>query len=152
MKQLRKTSRRAAKSSDLVEAAAGVGRIAQQCGACHATTKGGPGIAQALDLPPQQWDEGQNMALHAWATEWMWLGLLAAEDGAWLRGAEALDDKPLPPRFANAPAPTDQPQLEQLVYILANRALDVPVAERGALMGQLLATCAECHVTERDAR
>lgn len=151
LKTLRREARKTSKSDDLVEATAGVGRMAQVCGDCHAASGGGPGLVKADDVPPQQWSEGMNMALHKWATDWLWLGLVAGDDEAWLRGANVLDDKPLELRFADAVPPTHQPALEQLLYLLAGRATRSDKSERGELMGQFLATCAECHVTERDA-
>ncbi|MEM6925635.1 MAG: hypothetical protein AAF602_01805 [Myxococcota bacterium] len=145
---LRKESRQAARAKDLVAAARSVADVAQACGTCHASAESGPPVR---DLPPQEWDEGQNMVLHKWASDWMWLGLVSADETAWQRGVTALTDRPLEMVFARAQPPTDQPQLEQLVYILADRAQTTTPDSRGEVMGQLLATCSECHVRERDA-
>lgn len=145
LRSLRRESRRTAKSGQLVDAALGVGRIAQVCSDCHAASGGGPGLAQAVEVPNQEWVEGENMALHKWSFEWMWLGLVAADDAAWKRGAETLDDRPLAPRFEDAPPRSGQAKLEQLVYGIANLATTAEPAQRGEHLGQLLATCSECH-------
>lgn len=144
---LRIEARALGRARDLTSAAAGVGRIAGVCADCHGATQGGPGLEGERDVPPQSWSEGQNMPLHRWATDWMWLGLLASDEGAWRRGAGELDRKPLTFRFEGAPPPTQRPQIEQIVYVIAAAALEAPEAQRGELMGQLIATCAECHIT-----
>ncbi|HHO53385.1 MAG TPA: hypothetical protein ENK18_21570 [Deltaproteobacteria bacterium] len=148
---LRIEARALGRARDLSSAAAGVGRIAGVCADCHGATQGGPGLEGARDVPPQSWSEGQNMSLHRWATDWMWLGLLAADEGAWRRGAGELDRKPLTFRFGGASPPAWRPQIEQTVYVIAAAALDAPEARRGELMGQLIATCAECHTARTGA-
>ncbi len=149
LRKLRKEAKKTSRAKNLVDAAAGIGEVAQKCGECHASTGADLGLDEAA-IPSQAWDEGQNMALHAWASEWMWLGLVGANEQAWQRGARSLLEHPIELAFQSAPAPTDQPQLEQLVYIIAERATTTARNFRGEIVGQLLATCSECHVTERD--
>ena len=133
-------------ATNLVEAATAVSRTATACGECHQAVRGGPSLEGLREIPAQAWDEGMNMPLHKWSVDWMWLGLLAPDDEAWQRGAQELDRMPLTLKFEGAPPPGSRPQLEQLVYILADRALKIERPERPVVMGQLLATCAECHV------
>lgn len=136
---------KAAQAPDLATAASEVGRIAVGCADCHGAMQGGPGLEGAHEIPPQAWDEGQNMPLHKWAVDWMWLGLLGDSDEAWRRGAAELDKQPLVPRFEQAP-PGGLRELEQLVYVIANKALETDELEaRGELYGNLVATCAQCH-------
>jgi cytochrome c553 len=139
-------ARTVASAPDLVSAANGVANVAAACASCHRATSGGPAVTEADDVPPQAWQPGQNMPLHRWAVGWMWLGLLADSDDAWLRGANELDDHPIDLRFDTA-RPGGASELEQLVYVVANKALttDVP-ADRAALFGNLLGVCSECHV------
>ena len=139
-----------ASAPDLVTAALATGRMVASCGACHGATGGGPGLDRAGDIPPQVWEPGRNMELHAWALDWMWLGLIANDDPAWTRGAAELVRRPLAPRFEDAPPPGSRTQLEQLVYLLAGQALEADApAERADVYGKLLATCSECHTTRR---
>ncbi|MEQ1506210.1 MAG: hypothetical protein ABMB14_28515 [Myxococcota bacterium] len=136
-----------AEAPDLASAAAGVAKVASACADCHTATNGGPSVTGAEDVPAQAWQPGQNMPLHRWAVDWMWLGLLAQSDEAWLRGASELDRQPLAPKFENAPPPSGMQQLEQLVYVLANKAETTTApADRTELFGNLLATCSQCHV------
>lgn len=136
-----------ARAKDLAAAADGLARTAAACAECHDATGGGPKLLGTPDLPAPQWDPGQNMPLHQWASDWMFVGLLANSDEAWQRGAEELDARPLALRFDQAPPTSGQRELEQLVYVLANKALttDAPAA-RAELYGDLLGTCAQCHL------
>lgn len=141
---VRSAARRVALARDVPAAAVRVARVATACAACHTATGGGP-VATDPELPGQAWSVGQNMPLHRWAVDWMWLGLVADSDEAWVRGARELDDRPLAPRFAGEGAARTA-ELEQQVYALARRALTTEGAvDRAALMGELLATCATCH-------
>ncbi len=134
---------------DLKAAGASVAKVAAACAECHSALRGGPKLEHAEDIPPQAWAEGQNMPLHAWSVDWMWLGLLANDDEAWDRGARELDRMPLVPRFEDAP-PGGMRELEQGVYVLAGRAREVDLpAERAELYGMLITTCSECHTKHR---
>jgi cytochrome c553 len=145
---VRVAARRVTQASDVPVAADRVAEVAVACASCHTATGGGPVVSDADGLPTQAWVPGQNMPLHRWAVDWMWLGLVADSDEAWLRGAQELDDRPMAPKFEGGPTPQAERarQLEQQVYALAKQALTVDGnPARAALMGDLLATCASCH-------
>lgn len=146
IRQMESQAKAIAEAPDLLQAALAVGQAGATCGGCHTDNRGGPSLDGAEGIPDQAWEEGMNMPLHKWSVDWMWLGLIAQSDVAWRRGAEELDSQPVTYRFEGAPPPGHKPQLEQLVYVIAEQALDAPATQRGTLMGQLLATCAECHV------
>ena len=152
-KPVERAAARAAASRDLAQAALGVARVAAACAECHGATAGGPDLDASERIPPQAWQPGQNMALHQWATDRMWVGLIAGDEAAWTLGAEELDRRPIELRFEEATPPGGKPQLEQLVYILADRALaaDAP-SERAEVFGNLLAVCSQCHVQPRENR
>jgi cytochrome c553 len=151
---VRASAKRVAQARDLPAAADRVAEVALACAACHTATGGGP-MTNNPELPAQAWVEGQNMPLHRWAVDWMWLGLVADNDEAWLRGARELDDRPLAPRFddpAATAAAERAKQLEQQVYGLAAKALTTEGGPaRAALLGDLLATCAACHANRPKA-
>ncbi|MEQ1563999.1 MAG: hypothetical protein ABMA64_00050 [Myxococcota bacterium] len=132
---------------DLAAASVAVARVAAACAECHDANDGGPRVAAARDVPTQKWSSTDNMPLHRWASDWMWTGLLANDDDAWNRGAAELDNQPLALRFDKAPPTTGQRELEQLVYVIANKALETDAgAERASLYGSLLGTCTQCHL------
>lgn len=132
-------------ATDLPGAARGVANAALACAECHASAGGGPSLVHQGQVPPQTWSPGQNMPLHQWAVDWMWVGLLANNDEAWLRGAKELDEQPLAPKFEGAP-PGGLRELEQLVYVLAGKATTTTdPTDRAELFGNLIATCTQCH-------
>jgi cytochrome c553 len=135
------------KARDVGVAAGELSQMIGVCAGCHQSTEGGPGLEGMRGVPPQQWSEGDHMPLHLWAVDWLWLGMLAPSDEAWDRGAAELDSQPLARRFGD-----DEPtakRLEGQVYALAKRAEALGAdqrAEQVAVMGELLGTCATCHV------
>jgi len=140
-----------ASADDVGAAGVAVAKLAGACGQCHGETDGGPGLEGMRGIPPQKWTEGDNMPLHLWSVDWMWLGLLAPSDEAWRRGADELDSEPLARRFGDDEKTAKQ--LEASVYRLAQTASTLGAdahTERAALIGELLGTCATCHVL-RDA-
>lgn len=140
-----------AKATDLATASQALANLGATCAGCHEAEDGGPGLEGMRGIPPQSWSQGDNMPLHLWAVDWMWLGLVAPDDSAWDRGAAELDSQPLALRFGD-----DEPTakaLETRVYALAKEAEGLGPAkhaERARVMGELLTTCATCH-TLRDA-
>lgn len=121
-----------------------VGEIGQTCSACHLATSGGPKI-DGSGIPPQTWTTDSHMPQHLWASEWMWLGMLANNDEAFLRGAKTLSDEPL---MQVAPTrPEWFAETEAEVHRIAKEmqaASDLPARE--ALYGALLAQCGTCHM------
>lgn len=137
-------------AKDLNAAARGVANSALACAECHAAAGGGPSTARQDQIPAQVWSAGQNMPLHKWAVDWMWVGLLASDSDAWNRGAKELVDQPLVPKFENAPPENGLRELEQLVYVLAGRAATTTdPTDRAEVMGNLIATCSQCHSKTR---
>lgn len=148
--RVNETSQKLAAAPDLAGAALGVANVASACAECHDALDGGPKLDHRDAVPPQTWSEGQNMPLHKWSADWLWLGLLSNDDPSWNRGAGELDKMPLVPKFEQAP-PNGMRELEQGVYVIAGRArtVDDPT-ERAELYGQLLATCSQCHTQHRN--
>jgi len=139
-------------ASDVGAAAKAVATLGSVCGQCHGDTEGGPGLEGMRGVPPQKWSEGDNMPLHLWSVDWMWLGLIAPSSTAWQRGADELDAKPLATMFGNDEKTAKQ--LETQVYALAKKATalgDDAHADRAKVMGELLGTCATCHVLRDQA-
>lgn len=133
-----------ADAQNLDAAATGVGLAAAACGECHTASEGGPNLSGAGNVPSKEWKDGQNMVLHRWAMDWMWLGLLDDNQDAWALGAKELDNRPLLFRYGNG-APDSVAALEQRVYDLAENATTTDAEQRGETFGVLVATCSSCH-------
>jgi len=137
---------RAAEARDLGEASRGLAAVARSCGDCHATL-GGPG--PVVGEPPGEGSGvGLRMKRHQWAVARLWDGLAAPSDDAWRAGARVLTDAPLEPEVltpGRSPAPAIG-SLAQGVHEIAKRAAFAEAAvDRGAVYGDLMATCAGCH-------
>lgn len=130
-------------SADLEAAGARVGALALTCAECHSFTGGGPGHL-ILPLPEPKFNTTQSdMALHKWAAEWMWVGLIANDAEAWKRGADALIEEPFK-TFEQVPK-KDANQMEHVVHIVASLAEPGERAEQAERYGQLITACALCH-------
>lgn len=138
--EVKETAAVAAKADDPVSLGQQVAAIAQTCGSCHEAVGGGPPIDVAA-VPEQAWDEDLHMPRHAWAADWMWIGLFAPSDEAWKRGASDLAgqeawDGLVPDGF----------DLEEQVHTVAREAVETTDSDRRTyLYGQLLSSCAACH-------
>ena len=80
-------------------AATAVASVAQACGDCHRSTRGGPEIENDLKAFDAHGRTGLKgaMAQHVWAAEQLWLGMTAPHHQSWAAGAQALASTPLPP-------------------------------------------------------
>mgnify|MGYP000217847386 CR=1 FL=1 len=133
-------------AKDLPTAAMAVTRVAATCADCHVAHDGGPGLERMRSIPPQKWSAGDNMPLHQWAVDWMWLGLTAPSEASWHRGATELRSEPLAKAFDDNPTAK---VLEARLYDLAKEAVALEEERRGErtrVMGDMLAICAACHV------
>ncbi len=132
---------RVAAAEDLPKAAEQVGALALTCAECHDFTGGGPGH---LVLPMPEQDFGKDeMALHQWASDWLWIGLISNSTEAWQRGADALQKQPFK-HFEKAPA-AEAEVLEQTVHIVASLAEVGDRASQAGAYGRLITACATCH-------
>lgn len=125
-------------AGDLDATAAATARLAATCAGCHERAF----APFNRRMPSEAWDEDQRMVRHRWATDWLLVGLVSDSDVAWDRGAREL-------RGA-AEMELDRPEvsaLREAFDALAERA--VGLTDRGTqteVLGELLATCARCHL------
>jgi cytochrome c553 len=134
-------------ASDLQEAAAAAARMASACGDCHKESGAEPQLL--MGAPPSAGEGAKSeMALHVWASEQMWHGLVGPDDYAWTSGSSALKEGWLSPReVVRDPETRDQVRsLVQQVYSLGSRAETVSDPhERSEIYGEFLTTCIDCH-------
>ena len=147
--ELKSIAGRLAAASTIDGAAAGVGELVVSCGSCHADV----GI-----LPPPQSDipNGETwesaMARHSWAADEMWTGLVWRSDARFRQAVEVWNAAPLAqPHTADDKRFTPQVlSLEDRVHDLAEQAASkMEPSRRGALYGEMLATCSACHALVR---
>lgn len=138
---------RIVEAKDIGEASRGLAGLARTCGDCHAML-GGP--AAVVGEAPEEAATGPlRMKRHQWAAARLWEGLVVPSEDAWRAGARVLQDAPLAPEplAVQGKVPVAAvATLAQSVHALGRKAsvVDAPV-DRGAVYGELMATCASCH-------
>lgn len=147
---VRDAARDIAAAEDIVVAARRTGELGRQCARCHQATN-----ARVKFRGEPKPDEGtrlrDTMAGHQWAAAQMWDGLIGPSDERWTAGALMLQRAPL--TLTAESGTLGIADDVALVRDYARRATTLrSQADRAELFGQLLATCAHCHATIRDAR
>jgi len=138
-----------AKAPDLVQAAAGVAKLAASCGACHMAVNVTPTLMAAIPKGEDETLKGR-MAKHARGADLLYRGLIVPSDYSWTKGTEALSGDPMEIALKLRKGP--QPEVEALakqLYDQAQAAKKAAAPERPAIYGQMLVTCSSCHVQQK---
>jgi cytochrome c553 len=123
--------------------------LARTCGDCHGALGVGPAFEPPHDLPTASpHDVLRHMHRHQWAADRMWEALIDRSEYAWMAGAAALVDAPLPRAdlTQDVELPEDVLELGGKIHkIGALAGSTVGWDARAGLYGEFLATCAGCH-------
>lgn len=123
--------------------------LARTCGDCHAALGVGPAFEPPHDVPASSpHDVLRHMHRHQWAADRMWEALIDRSEYAWMAGAAALVDAPLPrvDLTRDVELPDDVLELGGKIHeIGALAGSTVGWSARAGLYGEFLATCAGCH-------
>jgi hypothetical protein len=139
---MRLAARELAGAKDLPAASRDLAGVARTCGDCHVTL-GRPPAVVIGEPPPDLPGVSARMLRHHWAAVRLWDGLVVPSDAAWRSGADVLSDAPMTPPELPPPAIGE---LAASVHELGRRARFAESdADRSALYGALMATCADCH-------
>jgi len=134
-------------SDQLPDASQAAAQMGEACGNCHRENEVEPGFLMGT-VPPRGNGAKAEMALHIWASERMWEGLLGPGDQAWRSGSEALRSGWLDTQELVVD-PDDRPQIRILirqVYDLGEEAASASDSHhRAEIYGEFLNTCTECH-------
>ncbi len=138
---------RIGQASDLDAAAEATAQMGRVCGDCHRDNGVTPRFLMGT-APPEGGTPEAEMALHVWAAERMWEGLVGPDDYAWRSGARSLTGGWLDPAYV-VTAPADREKVRvmvQSVYEIGSRAEGVSEPEdRAGVYGEFLTTCIDCH-------
>jgi len=144
---MREQATQVSKASGLQDAAMAAALMASACGDCHREYSVAPRFLMGAP-PPGGSGAKAEMALHVWASERMWNGLVGPDDFAWSSGAAALKTGWLSPQEVVTDPTTGEKvrQLVRQVYDLGTQAEQAsdPHARAG-VYGNFLATCIDCH-------
>ncbi len=146
--QMRRYAGQVADARHLDFAAVSVGEMAGVCGDCHSANGVEVGFGDYTSAPGASPNVRVQMRRHLWAVDRMWEGLISPSDSAWRLGAETLADVQVNAADIGATG-AQQPKVD---YLLARAreigtegaSVESPKA-RGALYGELLSLCADCH-------
>jgi cytochrome c553 len=140
--QLREAARNMETVTNLNDAALAMASVAKSCGSCHAAA--GAGQIYFWPAPPNGDKKIQTaMLTHQWASERLWEGITGPFDKAWIRGAKSLAEGKIFGEGAKATLHARETDLQNLSQ-QAERITGLD--EKALIYGQLLATCAGCHL------
>jgi len=128
----------------LPEAATGVVALLDRCAACHSFLALGPSF-YASRPPVDKGDLASHMAVHAWAVDLMYKGLVAPDPKLYARGAVTLGEE----ETHVAKSASTDPEIVALAEAVhaigaAAAGADTP-EERAEGYAKVLGTCAQCH-------
>lgn len=153
VEELRTYAGLAARAPDVTSAASAVARVAASCGSCHQEMDRHLKYEAVTGPPEGDTPVATRMLRHWWAADRLWDGLVGPSDEAWRAGAGVLRDAPL----YTDELTHDVEQYEAVtklawkVHEIGARAGAVlSPADRAALYGELLASCASCHRLQND--
>lgn len=131
-------------TQDLVGAAATLGEIGAECGACHALVVGGPKLVTSVET--RLGSKTPHGPRSQRGLELLWQGLIGPDEASWQEGRTLLT---LDGMLA-MDAPTEQqppPNHNALRAALEG----TEAAERGRAFGALVGACATCHAAHPGA-
>jgi len=134
-------------SNHLEEATMAATQMGRTCGDCHRENGVSPRFLVGT-VPPGGEGPKAEMALHVWASERMWEGLMGPGDHAWTSGARALREGWLDAQELVSD-PEDRARIRELirqVYTLGGKGESATEPQvRAELYAEFLNTCMECH-------
>lgn len=153
---LREASAAASHAADLPALALAAARVASACGHCHGALRdraaAGRGRAPAFPAPPAAppppppGDLAAEMRVHQAELSRLWWGIVTDDQALLQAAAHGLATAALVPSgVIDSPLPPLATARELQVHRLGPQIARAPPAERTALFGELLGTCAGCH-------
>ncbi len=124
------------------EACVAEAKLARECASCHAASGATPEFSSPPKPPVDGPTVAARMARHLWASERLWEGIVGAADDAWSQGLDVLSATPLP---VTQFGPAREPFAKKLQKIADRARTGTP--DRAVVYGELLVTCAGCHLT-----
>jgi cytochrome c553 len=142
-----------ADAKTLEKAAAAVGRMAADCGDCHAAHEAKPNIGRA-PIVERGRSVKEHMTAQLEALDRLWDGLMIPSDQAWNEGAKLLAEVAVPRKSLDEEGldKADSATLlaESLRTLSASAAKATTKGERSTTYAELLSTCVACHTSVRN--
>lgn len=141
-------ARRVAAAEDLPSAARATGELIAGCGACHQAIGSGPRFPEPSPVVEGETTDAR-MQRHRWAASRLREGIIGPSASLWAAGAGAISvapPEPCPIPDAEILAPEVLNLRERIHAIGAQAAETTEHAAQAEVYGELLTTCAGCHV------
>jgi len=143
---MRAAAKELQEAADVATAAKLSAKLGGECAACHQALTAIATFEFHEQPEVKEGDTKSHMAMHKWAAERLWEGLVGPSESHWTLGAEALIADPL----TNIKEPPEAVELAKKVHELGAKAKDASEREeRIEIYGELLGTCASCHEKTR---
>jgi cytochrome c553 len=133
-----------AASTNVAEAGGHLGQMALACGTCH-TEAGVLEQVTLVALPAEMYDQDVRMDNHQWGSDWMWFGLVTANEDAYRLGATTFTSGRLPAPTQVVSGTDLMPLLGEVAAVAGRAAESQDDEQRAGHYGELLASCAACH-------
>lgn len=117
-------------------------QLAGACGACHRETYGTAMFDDPPAVPPDRPTLDARMARHRWAGDRLWEAVVGDSDEAWREGLDVLAAAPLDLGEERAPFAKELRRLANN----ARRTKAPAASTRATTYGDILVTCAHCHM------
>lgn len=151
VESMRAAARAALTAIDPATAGQAVAQMAGSCGSCHDANN----VYDQFAFQSEPEDAPGNVAhmlRHQWAADRMLEGLIGPSDEAWQQGSNLLLEVPLTPREMHAEKDTEKSvrAMARRVHSLGGEAaVEYDFANRVAIYGRFLGSCAACHAQTR---
>ncbi len=125
--------------------------LATYCADCH-MFNAAESLFVAGPLPDDDGSLRVRMARHQWASESLWLGLIAPSSDRWREGLAVIASPPAEPESIGADPVrrADFERLAQRLADLAKQAAPLPgQGDRAQALADIMDVCAACHVMSR---
>lgn len=144
---LSRAARDASLSESVDEAARASARVARSCGDCHLANGAGLGDRLAAGPAPSGGAAREHVAVLSRVSGLLWNGVAGPSDDLWSAGAEALGGSGTLSAQSAPGLPTEYVDLARArLQRLGGEAVRASGAEgRERMLGEIWATCAECH-------
>jgi hypothetical protein len=140
--QMQRTAQMVVDAEDIETAASATAAMGGICGGCHQGLDEGAQFTIVV-VPSEESGVVAHMLRHEWAADRLWEGLIGPSEESWTAGSEALGEAALDPEDA----PDEVGVLAQRVHELGTEATEtLGFNDRAAVYGQLITTCAQCHI------
>jgi len=124
--------------------------LAGACANCHIETGVAPEF-RTFPVPPSKDTLETRMLRHRWAADRLWEGIIGGDDRPWRAGIDVLSAKPRDWGPASSDRAVRARKLQRLA-LDAKRQKSPTLESRTKAYGEMLVTCAGCHMAKPTSR